>query len=170
MRGIGWASGLLGLGLVFLFGAQAVAETDYQDYLSALPQSIQGMERTGEPEGVNRQGKDQDWSAVEQSYADDRGRKASLTVLAGTETSAYKQYKKMSRVHIENPEKLIKSLEVSGYDGVMDLDKTGKEGTVALFLGPETLVVLEAEPVTGPDELQALAEDLPLEEIDDQTP
>ncbi|MEF8793652.1 hypothetical protein [Thiohalorhabdus sp.] len=168
MRGIGWATGLLGL--VFLFGAQAVADTNYQDYLSALPESIQGMERTGDPEGVNRKGADQDWSAVEQSYADDKGREAKLTILAGTQTSAYKQYKKMSRVHMENPEKLIKSLEVSGYDGVMDLDKTGNEGTVALFLGPETLVVLEAEAVTGPDELQTLAEDLPLEAINGQTP
>lgn len=170
MRGKGWASGLLGLGLVFLFGAQALADTDYQDYLSVLPESIQGMERSGEPEGVNRKGSDQDWSAVEQSYDDDQGREAKLTILGGTQTSAYKQYKKMSRVHMENPEKLIKSLEVSGYDGVMDLDKAGKEGTVAFFLGPKTLVVLEAEPVTGPDELRALTQDLPLEEIDEQTP
>lgn len=170
MQGKGWASGLLGVGLVFLFGAQAVADTDYRDYLSALPESIQGMERSGEPEGVNRKGSDQDWSAVEQGYADDQGGEAHLTVMAGKIPPAYKQYKKMSQIHIENPESLSKSLEVSGYDGVITLDKTQEEGTVVFFLGPETLVVLEAEPVTGADELQALAQGLPLEAIDDQTP
>lgn len=171
MRGIGWVGGLLGVGLVFLFGAQAIAEVEYQDYLSALPESIQGMERSGEPERVNRQGSGQDdVTMVKQGYTGDRDEAASLTILVGEEHPAHSGYKRMSQLHMENPQKLIQSLEVAGYDGVMELDKTDGEGTVAFSLGPETLVVLDAKPVSRPDELQALAGEIPLREIDDQTP
>lgn len=159
----------LGAGLVLLVGIQTAVAAGYRDYQDTLPAVLDGLERSGEPEGVNTESGGEQWSSLQQDYANEAGDGATVNIITGTKTSAYRQFRQMTEIHMETPENLVKSVEVSGYQGVIDLKKTRQRGTVALFLGPETLVVIEADPVASEQELVSLAGDVPLGEIEART-
>jgi hypothetical protein len=163
-------TGLTGLCLVFLLGWQAVEAADYRDWVPLLPDSLDGLEPAGEPEGVNAESGDRSWSSLRQRYSGGGGQEVTLNIVTGSQTPAHRQFQALSKLHIENEQQLIKSLDISGHKAVLNLNKQGNSGDLTIFLEPQTLVLIEAEPVADEKALTSLAAEIPLQEIGEQVP
>ena len=59
--------------LGFLLVSSAANAFDYKNWIPLLPESIDGMEKHGEMEGMNREKGGQSWSVLRQKYSDEDG-------------------------------------------------------------------------------------------------
>ena len=148
--------------LLLLFSATAGA-SDYKAWLPLLPDTLGGMRRSGEPEGMSMEMGGQKWSSLHQEYSTDSGEKSvELTIVSGKGGPELEAFQMMSSIKMETEDQIIKTVSVLRYKGLFAFEKKEKNGTLMISLGEELLVVIEAEPITSEADLLKLAEQLPL--------
>jgi hypothetical protein len=148
--------------LVFFANVEAA---DYKNWLSLLPETLGDLSRSGKPDGINMEMGGQSWSSVQQEYSGSSNREISLTIVAGKTTPQAQAFQAMSNMQMETDEQIVKTVKVSGYQTVLQLDKKDKMGSLMIFLGQHIFVSIDARPITSERELVALAKDVPLRKI-----
>lgn len=147
----------------FVLFSLTASATDYRDWVPLLPDSLGGMGRSGDPEGLNMDMSGQKWSSLQQQYsAGDGERSVELVIVRGKGAPQVANFQMMSTMKMETEDQIVKTLDVLGYKGLFNLAKKEKSGTLMISLSEEMLVVLDAEPITGEGEILKLAEQLPL--------
>ena len=145
-----------------------VDATDYKGWLPLIPQTLGGLAKSGDPDGINMEMSGQSWSSLQQNYTDNANKRASLTIVSGVIAPQAQAFQAMSQMHMETPDQIIKTVNVSGYKAVFQLNKVNRKGGLMISLGEQTLVIIEGEPVTTEEELTGLAKEVPLKEISTQ--
>lgn len=146
-----------------------VDATDYKGWLPFIPETLSNLAKSGDPDGINMEMSGQSWSSLQQNYTDNSEKRASLTIVSGVIAPQAQAFQAMSQMHMETPDQIVKTINVSGYKAVFQLNKANGNGGLMISLGEQTLVVIEAKPITNEGELTALAKDVPLKEIATQT-
>jgi hypothetical protein len=145
-----------------------VDATDYKGWLPLIPETLGTLAKSGDPDGINMEMSGQSWSSLQQNYTDNSNKKASLTIVSGIIAPQAQTFQAMSQMQMETPDQIIKTINVSGYKAVFQLNKTNRKGGLMISLGEQTLVVIEGEPITNEGELTGLAKEVPLKEITTQ--
>ena len=153
------------MSLCLLLISVTLGAVDYKNWLPLVPQTLGGLVRSGEPNGINMEMGGQSWSSLQQEYSNQSKKKASLTILSGAAAPQAQAFQAMSQMQMETQDQLVKTLNVAGYKSLLQLSKADGSGSLMISLNQQTMVVIEAEPVTGEKELVALAEEVPLEKI-----
>lgn len=137
--------------------------TDYKDWLPLLPRTLDGMAPSGEPDGMNMEMGGQKWSSLTQDYVSRDGKRSvELSIWAGKGAPMVQTYEGMPNMNMETTDEIMKTVTVSGYKGMMSLEKKDKTGNLTIFLKNHMVVVVQAEPVTKQSDLTRLAEQIPL--------
>jgi hypothetical protein len=148
---------------VFLMIAVMANAADYKVWMPLLPEELGGLKRSGEPEGMNMEMNGKMWSSLHQEYsADNPERAASVTILGGKDAPGMEGFQAMSSMKMETEDQIIKTIKVSGYNGVFNLEKGEKRGTLMISLRQDLMVILETSPTEDETEIVKLAEQLPL--------
>jgi hypothetical protein len=142
-----------------------VGATDYKSWLPLIPETLGDLAKSGDPDGINMEMSGQSWSSLQQNYTDNSNKRASLTIVSGVIAPQAQAFQAMSHLQMETQDQIIKTVNVSGYKAVFQLNKANKNGGLMISLGEQTLVVIEGEPITSEKELTALAKEVPLKEI-----
>jgi hypothetical protein len=142
-----------------------VDATDYKGWLPLIPETLGNLAKSGDPDGINMEMSGQSWSSLQQNYTDNSEKRASLTIVSGVIAPQAQAFQAMSQMHMETPDQIVKTINVSGYKAVFQLNKANGNGGLMISLGEQTLVVIEGKPITNEGELTALAKDVPLKEI-----
>lgn len=145
--------------------AFAAGAADYKGWLPLIPGTLGGLPRAGEPDGVNMEMGGQSWSSLHQEYSNKSNERVSLTIVSGIVAPQAQAFQAMSQMQMETQDQVIKTLKVSGYKSVFQLSKADKSGNLMISVNQQTLVVIEAEPITSKNKLVALAEEIPLQKI-----
>ena len=152
--------------LCLVFMASTACAADYKDWISLLPDRIDGLGQSGDPDGMNVQSEGQSWSTLEQGYADGSGEKEiKLTIVSGSMAPQVKQFQAMKQFSMEDEEKVVETLEISGNDAVMELYKDGGKGNLLIAPQQKTIVIIQATSADNKEELVSLADDVPLSDI-----
>ena len=139
---------------------------DYKTWKPVLPEKVAGMPRSGEPDGMNMESNGQKWSMLHQRYADDGPDKSiELTLISGAGAPFMVNFQMMSKMEMETEDQVIKTVEVSTYKGLINLEKARKSATLMIALTDETMLVMEVAPATQEKDIIAVAENLPLREF-----
>lgn len=138
---------------------------NYKNWIPLLPESLNGLEKSGKPNGTNVKSEGETWSTLEQMYSNGSGKKIRLTIVNGTPSPEVRQFQDMKQFAMETDEKFLEKVDVSGHEGVLELYKKGGEGTLLISIREKTTVVLHANSIESKEALMALAGDLPLSEI-----
>ena len=149
---------------LFLFPVTTEA-MDYKAWISLLPDSLDGMARSGEPGGTNMEMGGQRWSSLNQEYASGDGKKSvQLSVVAGMGAPQVQGYQSMASMsmQMETADEIIKTVSVLGYKAMLTLDKKSKTGSLVIYVKNDMVVVLHAGPATEEAHLTQPAEHLPL--------
>ncbi len=85
-----------------------------------------------------------------------------MTLVMGKGAPLLANFQMMSTMKMETDDEIFKTIEVSGYKGLLNLKKNEKSGTLMLSLSDHMLVVIEAEPIASESEVIKLVEQLPL--------
>ena len=142
-----------------------VDATDYKGWLPLIPETLGGLAKSGDPDGINIEMSGQSWSSLQQNYTDNSNKRASLTIVSGVIAPQAQAFQAMSQMQMETQDQIIKTVNVSGYKAVLQLNKANKSGGLMISLGEQTLVVIEGEPITNEGELTSLAKEIPLKDI-----
>jgi hypothetical protein len=142
-----------------------VGATDYKSWLPLIPETLGDLAKSGDPDGINMEMSGQSWSSLQQNYTDNSNKRASLTIVSGVIAPQAQAFQAMSHLQMETQDQIIKTVNVSGYKAIFQLNKANKNGGLMISLGEQTLVVIEGEPITSEKELTALAKEVPLKEI-----
>ncbi len=142
-----------------------VGATDYKSWLPLIPETLGDLTKSGDPNGINMEMSGQSWSSLQQNYTDNSNKRASLTIVSGVIAPQAQAFQAMSHMQMETQDQIIKTINVSGYKAVIQLNKANKNGALMISLGEQTLVVIEGEPITSEKELTALAKEVPLKKI-----
>ncbi len=165
-----YAKGKIILLAVYLLSISvAVGATDYKSWLPLIPNTLGGLTRSGEPDGINMEMGGQSWSSLHQEYSNKSEKRISLTIVSGIIAPQAQAFQSMSHMQMETQEQVVKTVNVSGYKSVFQLSKADKNGSLMISVNQQTLVVIEAEPITSEKELLPLAEEVPLKKIATQT-
>jgi len=143
----------------------AVGATDYKSWLPLIPDTLGGLARSGEPDGINMEMGGQSWSSLHQEYSSKSKKRISLTIVSGIVAPQAQAFQSMSHMQMETQDQVVKTVNVSGYKSVFQLSKAEKNGSLMISVNQQTLVVIEAEPITSEKELLPLAEEVPLKKI-----
>ena len=147
----------------------AVGATDYKGWLPLIPNTLGGLTRSGEPDGINMEMGGQSWSSLHQEYSNKSNKKISLTIVSGIAAPQAQAFQAMSQMQMETQDQIVKTLKVSGYKSVFQLSKADKNGSLMISVNQQTVVVIEAEPITSENKLIALAKEVPLQKIATQS-
>ena len=153
--------------LGFILASTAANALDYNDWIPLLPESIGGMEKQGDPEGINMERSGEAWSSVTQGYSDAEGNDARLKIVTGSDAPGIKEFQAMQKVSFENSEVEVKTLEISGYKAAIEFDKKGGKSHLLIAPQEETLVIIDSAAFDNKNDLISLADDIPLSEIAD---
>lgn len=157
---------LILIGICLLLLAGAVGAEDYKNWIPVLPDTVGGMAGAGKPDGMNMESDGQKWCMLHQQYGGNQSEKqVDLTLVWGGAAPFMANFQMMSKFEMETEEQVTKSVEVSGYKGVINLEKADQRGTLMLALDKETIVILEAAPTTKADQLFSVAKKLPLDKF-----
>ncbi len=137
---------------------------DYKSWQPLVPNTLGGLARSGEPDGINMEMSGQSWSSLHQEYSNDT-RRISLTIISGVVAPQAQAFQMMSHMQMETAEQIVKSVNVSGYKALFQLVKNDKQGILSISVNPQTLVVIEAVPIADERELSGLAKEIPLGKI-----
>ncbi len=148
---------------LFILSVVSAHAVSSQDWISYLPETINGIEKTGEVETVDAKKMGQKISSVTQVY----GNNVSLTIADGTMLPQLKKFEAMKQLTMENEKKIIKRMKISGYESGYEFYKKRKEGNLLVKLSDTRIVVIQADEVKNKDELLSMADDVPLSEIAD---
>ncbi|MBS3809383.1 MAG: hypothetical protein KGY38_04430 [Desulfobacterales bacterium] len=66
----------------FVLASSAANAFDYKEWIPLLPESIGGLDKQGEPEGMNMEKSWQSWSILKQQYSDGSGNDVLLSGIA----------------------------------------------------------------------------------------
>ena len=143
----------------------AVGATDYKSWLPLIPDTLGGLARSGEPDGINMEMGGQSWSSLHQEYSNKSNERVSLTIVSGLAAPQAQAFQAMSQMQMETQDQIVKTLEVSGYKSVFQLNKTNKNGSLIISVNQQTLIIIEVEPITSENKVVALAEEVPLQKI-----
>jgi hypothetical protein len=161
INGIGIAAGFLAL-----FLATGVGAADYQTWVPLLPETLGGLPRMDQPEGLNMDASGQSWSSLIQEYArQEADRFLSLTLVSGDAAPEAQMFQAMSQMTMETSDQVIRSLRVGEYPALLQLDKANLSGSLIISVGPHSLVILQGEPMTAEADLTALAGEIPLQKM-----
>ena len=149
---------------LLLISATAGA-VDYKNWLPLVPETLGGLARSGAPDGINMEMSGQSWSSLQQEYSNKSDKRVSLTIVSGMVAPQAQAFQAMSQMQMETQDQVMKTLNVAGYKSLLLLSKADGSGSLMISLNQQTMVVIEAEPVTSDKELVALAEEVPLEKI-----
>lgn len=150
-----------------IFTASAANAVDYNNWIPMLPESISGMEKQGEPDGMNMERGGKAWSTIKQEYADGNGKDIQLSIITGSDAPGIRQFENMQQIQMESGEKIVKTLEVSGYKAVLDLNKKGGTSNLLIAVQNETLVIIETRSFDNEKAMVSLANEVPLDDIAD---
>lgn len=142
---------------------------DYKDWVSLLPESINGLSKSGNPEGMNMQSGQNQWSTLHQIYSED-SRNIKITIVAGASAPQIQQFKSMPEFNMENSEQIVKSTQAAGNRAFLEISKTDNSGRLFVSAGDRTIVIFEAEPAEGEDFMISLADEVPLSDIEAKIP
>ena len=143
----------------------AVGAADYKGWLPLVPNTLGGLPRAGEPDGINMEMGGQSWSSLQQEYSNKSNERISLTIVSGIAAPQAQAFQAMSQMQMETQDQIVKTLEVSGYKSVFQLSKADKNGSLMISVNQQTVVVIEAEPITSESKLVSLAKEVPLQKI-----
>jgi hypothetical protein len=157
---------LFALFVLCLFLLPTTAQAlDYKAWLPILPDTVAGMARSGEPQGMNMEMGGQGWSSASQEYASkDHKKTLTFSVMAGMGSPQVQGYQAMATMamQMETGDEIVKTVTVSGYKGMLTLDKKDNSGTLVIYLRNDMVAVLHVEPATQESHLTELAQQLPL--------
>ena len=157
------------LALCFLLLPAITGALDYKTWFPILPQRLGGLQRSGEPDGMNMDMGGQQWSSVHQAYVSQDGKtSAELTIMAGKAAPQAQAWQAMASMNMETEDQMMKTVDVAGHKGMLTLDKKDKTGTLMIPLKDDTVVVLHLEPAPGETEIMQLGQQLPLAQIADK--
>lgn len=158
---------ILIIALSLIFVSTAANAFDYKDWIPLLPESIDGMEKQGDPAGMNMEKSGQSWSALRQEYSDTDGNSFRLSIVTGSNSPGIRKFETMQKFNMETGEKEVKTLEVSGYKAVLEFNKKGGKSNLLIAPKDQTLVIIDSASFENKDDLISLADDVPLSEIED---
>ena len=141
---------------------------DYKDWIDLLPEKINNLPKSGDPEGGNFEQRGQSWSILKQDYHDS-GNNIRLTIVAGDTAPQLQQFQGMKQFTMETEDRLVESVQISGHEAVFEMQKDRGAGTLLILVQERTLVVIEADAVAGKNELISLADDVQLSDIATQS-
>ena len=141
----------------------AVGAADYKGWLPLVPNTLGGLPRAGEPDGINMEMGGQSWSSLHQEYSNKF--RVSLTIVSGIAAPQAQAFQAMSQMQMETQDQIVKTLEVSGYKSVFQLNKADKNGILMISVNQQAVVVIEAEPITSENKLVSLAKEVLLQKI-----
>jgi len=147
----------------------AAGAGDYKGWLPLIPNNLGGLPRSGEPDGINMEMGGQSWSSLHQEYSNKSNERVSLTIVSGVVAPQAQAFHAMSQMQMETQDQVVKTLKVSGYKSVFQLNKTNKNGSLIISVNQQTLIIIEVEPITSENKVVALAEEVPLQKIATQT-
>lgn len=153
--------------LAFIFMPFPGHAFDYNNWILLLPDTIAGLNKQGDPEGMNMERGGESWSVLKQQYADDAGNDIDLSIVTGPNAPGIEQFESMQQFSAETAKKKVETLEISGYKSVLNLDKTGGKSSLLIAVQDQTLVIFETASFDSEDSLISLADDVPLSEIGD---
>ena len=142
-----------------------VGATDYKNWLPLIPETLGDLAKSGDPDVINMEMSGQSWSSLRQNYTDNSNKRASLTIVSGVIAPQAQAFQAMSHIQMETQDQIMKTVNVSGYKAVFQLNKANKNGSLMISLGEQTLVLIEGEPITSEKELNDLAKEVPLKKI-----
>ncbi|MGM0611709.1 MAG: hypothetical protein ACQES5_11595 [Thermodesulfobacteriota bacterium] len=140
---------------------------DYQDWIPLLPESMGGIEKQGDPSGMNMEKGGQSWSALRQKYSDGDGNDIRLSIITGSNAPGIRKFETMKKFNMETEEKEVKTLETSGYKAVLEFNKEGGKSNLLIAVQEKTLVIIDSASFDNKDDLVSLTNDVPLSEIED---
>lgn len=155
------------LSLFFLLAPAALA-LDYNNWISLLPDSISGVAKSGEPQGMNMQSGQNEWSSLQQAYSDDP-RDIQVTIVSGATAPQVQTFENMPEFNMEDDEKIVKSTQASGHRAFLELSKTDGTGQLIVSAGERTIVIIEADPAEGEDTMTSIAAEIPISDIGAKT-
>ncbi|MFP4531945.1 MAG: DUF4367 domain-containing protein [Desulfobacterales bacterium] len=153
--------------LGFIFASSATNALDYRDWVPLLPESIRGLDKHGEPEGMNMEKGSQSWATLKQQYADEEGKALRVSIVTGTDAPIMKKFETLQRFNMETAEKNVKTTEISGHKAVLSLHKKGGKSNLMIAAQKNTLVIIETASFDSEKALVSLAEQVPLADIAD---
>ena len=157
---------LILIGICLLLLAGAVGAEDYKNWIPVLPDTVGGMAGAGKPDGMNMESDGQKWCMLHQQYGGNQSEKqVDLTLVWGGAAPFMANFQMMSKFEMETEEQVTKTVKVSKYKGVINLEKADQRGTLMLALSKDMIVILESVPTTKEDQLVSLAEKLPLDKF-----
>lgn len=156
---------MIAFGLVLT--ASAANAFDYNNWVPMLPESISGMEKQDDPDGMNMEKGGKSWSTIKQEYADGNGKDIQLSIITGSDAPGIREFEQMQQFEMESGEQIVKTLEVSGYKAVLDLNKKGGTSNLLISVQNETLVIIETRSFDNEKALVSLAKEVPLDDMAD---
>lgn len=143
----------------------SVFAADFESWIPILPETINGLEKADSPDGANVNKGGKSWTTLQQRYSGDSGKNLRLTIVDGSIAPQIQQFKSMKRFTVETENKLIESVDISGYESVIEIDKTGGSSSLLILVREERIVVIDTNAVSNKEELISLAEDISLSDI-----
>lgn len=137
---------------------------DYNNWLTLVPGKLGGMAKSGKPDGMNMNMGGQAWSSLQQKY-ENKSKYVNLMIVNGIVAPQVQTFQMMTQMQMETQDQVIKTVTVSGYKAIYQLDKNEKNGSLMISVSPQTVVVLESHPVENEKQLMAMAGDVPLAKI-----
>ncbi len=153
--------------LVFIFMSFQAHAFDYNNWIPLLPDTIAGLDKKGDPDGMNMERGEESWAVLKQQYADAAGKDIELSIVTGSNAPGIKQFESMQQFSTETAETKVDTLEISGYKSVLNLDKTGGKSSLLIAVQEQTLVIFETASFDDEESLISLADDVALAEIAD---
>ena len=155
------------IALGFILASSAANALDYKDWVPLLPESIGGLDKQGDAEGMNMEKGSQSWASLNQPYADGEGNTLRVTIVSGTDAPVMKKFQTLQKFNMETAEKNVKTTEISGHKAVLSLHKKGGESNLMIAAQKNTLVIIATDSFDSEKQLVSLARDVPLEDIAD---
>jgi len=157
---------LILIGICLLLLAGAVGAEDYKNWIPVLPDTVGGMAGAGKPDGMNMESDGQKWCMLHQQYGGNQSEKqVDLTLVWGGAAPFMANFQMMSKFEMETEDQITKTIKVSEYKGVLNLEKPDKRGTLMVALSKELMIVMELVPATKAGDLIKLVEELPLDKF-----
>jgi hypothetical protein len=121
------------------------------------------MSRESEPDGMNMEMQGKAWASVSQEYQDSKSeRSVTLVLIAGSAAPQIEGFKNMPKATMETGDMIWKSVEIGGYQGILQIEKKEHSATVMIGVDDQSLVMINCTEMSDEKEVLALAKELPL--------
>ncbi len=150
--------------LLVLLVALPASAADYKKWTPLLPETLGGLPQSGQPNGVNMEMGENSWSSLEQKYSK-QSRTVRLMIVSGTAAPQAQMFQGLTKLEMETEDKLIRTIQIKGFQSVLSLNKKRNEGSVMIGIKQHTIVIIEANQIADPSDLTNLADQVPLARI-----